>query len=271
MTQRNNLLLRWRNLSMLLKLIILNVIVFVVIRVSGIFYFGHESPLVGFLSLPPSYSSLALKPWAIITYMFTQVEIMHLIFNMLWLYWFGSILLLSVTPRQLSTLYLIGGIAGALIFLSLSPLLYFHGPVIGASASVMSVVAAAGILLPDVPLRLFLIGYVRLKWVAIVTVILFAIGLTGTDAASHIVHLGGLTAGVIFGWQMRRGVDITAPFSAVIDRLFSHPSSPSARRSEPSITDVMAKVRRSGYASLNDEERRILLTHTRDRSDKTQH
>ena len=260
---------RWRNLSMLLKLIILNIIVFVVIRVSGIFYFGHESPLVGFLSLPPSFSALAFKPWTIISYMFTQVEIMHLLFNMLWLYWFGSILLLSVTPRQLSTLYLLGGIAGALIFLSLSPLLFLHGSVIGASAAVMSVVAAAGILLPDVPLRLFLIGYVRLKWVAIVTVILFAIGLTGTDAASHVVHIGGLTAGVIFGWQMRRGIDITAPFSAVIDRLFYHRSARSSQHSTPSISDVMAKVRRSGYASLDDEERRILLSHTRHRSENS--
>ena len=61
--------------------------------------------------------NLLSRPWTLITYMFTHFNFLHILFNMLILYWFGRIFLQYLTGRQLLTTYLIGGLAGALLYL----------------------------------------------------------------------------------------------------------------------------------------------------------
>ncbi len=137
--------------NILAKLIYINVGLFVLIRLTGVILMLFNLsgfPFLQYLQMPSSPELLLYRPWTIITYMFTHFDFLHILFNMLWLYWFGGLFLTFFSERQLGGLYLLGGIAGAILFLvayNIFP--YFrsvaaYSYLMGASASVMAIVFA---------------------------------------------------------------------------------------------------------------------------------
>lgn len=83
--------------KMVSRLIVINIIVFLVLRLISLFgdlsgNYPHMDKVISYLALPASLSKLIYRPWTIITYAFTHFELFHIVFNMLWLYWVGSIL-----------------------------------------------------------------------------------------------------------------------------------------------------------------------------------
>ena len=162
---RDDILKSFHNGSSLTILIYINVAVFILISIALIFAFLLNSPAITataieLLSVPASLKALLLKPWTIITYMFTQKDIWHILFNMLWLYWFGRIFLEYLDQRKLVAVYLLGGISGALVYvLSFNIFPAFTGIVaesvaIGASASVMAIVIAIAAYVPKYSVHL---------------------------------------------------------------------------------------------------------------------
>lgn len=261
-----------------LRLVIINAVVFVLLTLTVVgvrlFSAGHDfgdSALLRVmlpLTLPGSWGGLVYKPWTFVTYMFTQYDVWSLLMNMLWLYWFGGLLMMQCSGRQLTGLYLMSGFAGAVCYMTFGPLVGADAGLglLGSSAAVMGIVAAVAVLMPRLRLRLMLVGEVEVVWIAVITIILFALGLTGYNAGSHIAHLGGVAMGVVYGLVMRRGIDLTAPLNSTIDKVvnFVHglPGRPQKRRTSPEradISDILDKVRRSGYASLTPDERRRLF------------
>ncbi len=119
-------------------------------------------------------ANLAIRPWTPILYMFAQFDVLHLLFNMLWLYGFGTIMLQMSTPRQVFGLYIYGGLGGAAAFFAGMTLTGLDpAPLIGSSASVMCIVAAIATTAPQMPVRMFIIGEVKILWVAIAALLLF--------------------------------------------------------------------------------------------------
>ena len=157
--------------NILAKLIYINVGLFVIIRLASVilmlFNLGGF-PFLQYLQVPSSPELLLYRPWTIITYMFTHFDFLHILFNMLWLYWFGGLFLTFFSERQLGGLYLLGGIAGAVLFLvayNIFP--YFrtvaaYSYLMGASASVMAIVFAVSFYRKDLEIGLFLIGRIKL-------------------------------------------------------------------------------------------------------------
>ena len=193
---------RFLSASMLMKIIYINIAVFLILRLSAIvcvLFNVEASALQEFLALPASFSELAYRPWTALTYMFVHYDVMHILFNMLLLYWFGQIFLYSSTPKQLVVLYFYGGLAGGLLYiLAYTFLPYFRGQsalLIGASASIMAIVVATAIRHHDYNLRLLFIGNVALKWIAIIAIAIDLLSLTdirssrpyrGRDYRSHL-------------------------------------------------------------------------------------
>ncbi|WP_303044500.1 rhomboid family intramembrane serine protease, partial [Paramuribaculum intestinale] len=106
---------RW---SALTWIIIACAAVFVIVRIAaatGASAAGGSmaQTLVDRLALSSDAAALMSRPWTPFTYMFTHYEVMHLIFNMLWLYWFGTLLLTVFSGTRLMAVYLTGGLAGA--------------------------------------------------------------------------------------------------------------------------------------------------------------
>lgn len=221
------------------------------------------------LVLPSSLPVLATRPWTLLTYMVTHQSLWHLLFNMLWLIWFGGALLATLSPRHLLCVYVGGGLAGGLSYLLVCGLWPgIGGWLCGASASVLAIMTAAALRTPDMSFNLFLIGEVRLRLIALVCVILAFVGLGGGNSGGEVAHIGGMLYGLVFGLALRRGVDLSrlprmrrrdaggrfaarrvARFAGRVDMV---------RSDRERLDELLDKIRLSGYGSLSRAERREL-------------
>ena len=144
---------QFRQGSVLLKLIYINVAIFLLLRLTWVvlMLFNIDGYVIlPFIEMPSIPYEFITHPWTLLTYMFVHYDVWHILFNMLWLYWFGQIFLMSFSEKQMVGLYLLGGIAGGLLYLlSYNLFPYFDGKeglMCGASASISG--ALNGLILP---------------------------------------------------------------------------------------------------------------------------
>jgi len=281
----------------LMQLILLNILVFAgLIVLRAIFTITSASglypPVLRQFELSSALPILLRHPWTLLTYAFTHEGFFHILFNMLNLYWFGQILREYLGDRRLVSLYVLGALAGATIFLlsyNLIPAFQpaVGSPMIGASAAVTAIIVAAATLLPDYTFMLILIGPVKIKWIAAVLVLVSLAGVNGGNPGGEIAHLGGALLGFLFVKQLQAGRDIGSPVQAVgnwAGRIFSRRPAAmrisSSRQPEPvaassygggrkpavaspapqtEIDTILDKISRSGYESLSKDEKQKLF------------
>jgi membrane associated rhomboid family serine protease len=224
---------KYKTGSILFKLIFINAGVFIIFGLLNLLaLFG----LPGFSSrewfgVPADTAELLYKPWTLITYMFVHDGFMHILFNMLVLYWMGQIFLQYITPKRFLSVYLLGGLSGAVLFIisynflpALEPYLLGSNAV-GASAAVMAIMVAIAAFVPDSSIGLLFIGRIKLKYLALALVIIDLLSIAGdkgeimNNAGGQITHLGGALFGYIFAIRLKKGKDITKGFSATMDWL----------------------------------------------------
>ena len=276
--------------DVLMKFIFINVAVFLAIHAVGVvatlFRLESLDPLP-FLAVPSQLNMILIRFWTLLTYMFVHVGFMHILFNMLWLYWFGKIFLSYFNDRTLGSLYVIGGLAGALLYiLAFNTIPYYiyesgHGIMIGASASVMAIVMAAAFYRPDVTLNLFLFGRIKIIYIAIAVFVIDFFSLSnGNNPGGHVAHIGGAIAGYLFATQYKKGKDFTLPISRFLDKIanlfkkrkykgahkvvYRKPETDydyNYRKAQESkkIDAILDKLKQSGYDSLSSEEKRQLF------------
>ena len=105
--------LSFKNGTYLTKLIYINIAIWVIVRLVFVGYSLRGSDcslLLGWLALPASFELFISRPWTIFTYMFLHFELLHILFNVLWLYWFGKIFLEYHNQQKLLSLYILGGL-----------------------------------------------------------------------------------------------------------------------------------------------------------------
>ncbi|MCB9074561.1 MAG: rhomboid family intramembrane serine protease [Chitinophagales bacterium] len=211
----------------LTKIIYANVFVFLLLSFLNVIDFFsklHTSTwLLEHLSFFPS-RQFFFQPWGILTYQFTHIGFMHILFNMLWLYWFGMIVQDFIGRNKIVPLYLFGGFFGAVFFALITNLIQLadpnfnlNGSMHGASAGVMAIVWAAATLSPNYEIRLLLLGNIKLKWIALAILVLDIIMLNDGNFGGHIAHIGGAFFGWLYITLLRNGNDLTHPFYDVID------------------------------------------------------
>ncbi len=286
----DNIKRTFNNGDVLMKFIFINVAVFLAIHAVGVvatlFRLESLDPLP-FLAVPSQLNIILIRFWTLLTYMFVHVGFMHILFNMLWLYWFGKIFLSYFNDRTLGSLYVIGGLAGALLYIiAFNTIPYYiyesgHGIMIGASASVMAIVMAAAFYRPDVTLNLFLFGRIKIIYIAIAVFVIDFFSLSnGNNPGGHVAHIGGAIAGYLFATQYKKGKDFTLPISRFLDmivNLFKKRKYKGAhkvvykktetdydynyRKAQQSktIDAILDKLKQSGYDSLSSEEKRQLF------------
>ena len=222
--------------------------------------------------------------------MFMHADIFHLLFNMLWLYWFGQLFLYFYSERSFCGLYFFGGLCGGalyMLFYNIFP--YFNQAVytsylLGASASVLAITVATAVKEPDFRVRLLFFGNVRLKYIALIMVGIDLLMMTSGNAGGHIAHLGGALGGLWFALSMRRGHDVTKWINFLIDKivnLFSWISKRPQKRPKmkvhynsrekdydynarkkaqsEEIDRILDKLKKSGYGSLTTDEKKSLF------------
>ena len=278
--------------DMTLRLIYINVAVFVLVTLVLVFmrlFNADGTALVGYLQLPASLGWFARQPWSLVTYMFLHVDLLHILFNMLWLYWFGRLFLLFFSAKHLRGLYLLGGICGGLLYmLAYNVFPYFENQLpravaLGASASVLAIVVATACRQPNYSLQLFLFGSLRIKYLAFIMVLTDLMLITSDNAGGHIAHLGGAMAGWAFATCLDKGHDLTAWINRALDapgkllrasarkpKMKLHYGGKSARNMDyeynarkkeqsDEIDRILEKLKKSGYGSLTTEEKKRLF------------
>ncbi len=227
-----------------------------------------------FLNLSAYLPGLLHNFWSPFTYMFMHHGIFHMLFNMLWFYWFGQIFEEYLGNKRIFGLYLLGGLAGALLFIiglnTIPAFVSAHTAasvgIFGASAAVMTIVVATATLLPDYTLSFILIGPVKLKWIALFYVLVDFLGLDAYGSGEGISHLGGALMGFVYIKQLQSGNDwikiISGWFKArpnlkVVSTNMSKTSTGRPRQED--IDFILDKISKSGYDSLSKNEKEILF------------
>lgn len=276
------------------QLIIINLAVFVVMgvimvitKVSGLeelWSVIHEQ-----FQIPARFPEFITRPWSLLTYMFMHdlSGILHILFNMLIMYWFGRLFVEYLGSDKLVAIYLLGGIAGGVAYLLAYNIIPFFVTqsqavrigMVGASASVNAIVVATAALLPNYTFFLLLIGPVRIKYVAGVIVFLSFLGTVGDNAGGNIAHLGGALMGFIYMKQLQSGINwggwITVTLDWFKDLFKEKPrvkvsyrkergtvkpvSSEKTGYTQEEIDRILDKISEGGYESLTKDEKEKLF------------
>ncbi len=258
-------------------LIILNVAMFVLLWV--IILSSNAMGVKGNFTMQwlcvPSVPSMFLgRCWTAVTYMVTHYGFLHLLFNMLWLFWFGRLLMTTLSDRHLLWLYIGGGVFGALLYIAGQATFPASGPsayLCGASAAVLSIMTATAIRTPNLTMNLLLFGEVKLKWIALVCILLTIAGVGGGSAGSQAAHIGGVIFGAAFVLALKSGYDVSKKTTGLkkaaqtISRINvtrdgnAVAKAASGRLGDPArLDELLDKIRLSGYQSLTAAERREL-------------
>ncbi|MEA4918776.1 rhomboid family intramembrane serine protease [Proteiniphilum sp.] len=280
----------YRTGSVMTRLIFINVFVFITLKIINVIFtlFNiYAVDLIMLLGVPSHIPLLINKIWTPITYMFVHEGFLHLLFNMLWLYWFGQIFMQYFTGRTLGSLYVLGGLAGATLYvIAFNTIPYYtqmeRGSVmIGASAAVMAIVMGAAFYRPDVQLNLLLLGPIKIVYIAIFAFVLDFLSLGDSmNPGGHVAHIGGALLGYFFAIQYKKGSDITRWVGNMIDwviglfkpRRHTPKMKVNHARNETDweynkrkhteqeeIDAILDKLKQSGYSSLSSEEKRKLF------------
>jgi membrane associated rhomboid family serine protease len=293
--------------NMVTRLIIANCAVFIVIvlcklvlSVPGQGNASYFDTLVHFFSMSSNTNHLLWHPWGILTSAFLHEGFGHIFWNMLSFYWFGRIVGDLLGNHRILPIYILGAIAGSLVYFvmaNFSP----YGAVIGtfaygASAAVMAMVAVAAYIAPDYIFNVLLIGPVKLKYVALVRVIIDLTAIAdNSNTGGSFAHLGGLAFGLFFAAQLQKGNDWGQPltsFIATFQNLFR--PKPTQRRDydrsertyadgqrqqkqanrtkkggntegsssndpQDRVDEILDKIKQKGYDSLSKEEKEFLF------------
>jgi len=280
----------FRHGTSLTRLIILNSAVFLIISIIGIISFLLAKPEISdytirMLSVPSSLKTLLLKPWSLITYMFTHKDLLHIAVNLLWLYWFGKIFLEYFDQKKLVAVYLLGGVTGAVmyvvsynIFPAFSSFAGSSIPLLGASAAVMAVVVAIAAYVPNYTVLLFLFGRVKIKHIALIIFILTSLVDFSANSGGKLAHIGGALFGYIYTVYYRKGKDLGKWLNRIIDVIVSlakprrklkvtysrkvtddYEYNRMKAERQNRINQILDKISKGGYDSLTREEKDFLF------------
>jgi membrane associated rhomboid family serine protease len=252
------------------------------------------------VALNPSFPGILFEPWQLVTYNFLHLGgglggLIHIGFNMLWLFWVGREYEEMHGTESMWKLYLLTGVGGGLLCLLLAPIApslaggYIHG----ASASVLGVAMAVAILYPYKQIGLLFFGVVRLLYVVLGFLVIDALLALTSSGVAVAAHWGGALSGFLYAKAERGELPVSLPSFGTsksssrskpseptwMDRLETmlgggespeetearegasgrSPSAPTpVARSEDEIDRILDKISEKGYDALSDEEKQTL-------------
>ncbi len=271
MTIIHKLINEFKNANILYKLIYLNVGIFLLYNILSVIsslFILDVGPSLEKLILPSNTSTLIKQPWSIISYMFFHKTFIHLLFNMIWLHFAGKLFLDYFNEKQFFSTYILGGICGGILFiLSFNYLPAFeianqNAKAMGASASVLAIMFAISTHIPNYRIQIPFIGMIKIKYLALALIILDVISIPKGNAGGHIAHIGGALFGYIYAKQLNKGIDISKNLYQLINivslkNIFKKQNK--TKKNQTKIDTILEKISKSGYSSLNKQEKEILF------------
>ncbi len=276
-----------KRLSAFEKIIAVNLVIYVIGKIFSLSPNIDSANSLQWLSLPSSISKFITRPWACVTYGFTHIEFWHLFFNMLILYFIGRSFSNLFNLKTSLNVYFLGIISGGVLFLISyaalpNGLLYNVGTLVGASAGVRALLL---FLCTYMPSKEMAFGPVKIKllYVGLILVFFDVVGLFGNNQGGNIAHLGGAALGYLYAIQLKKGIDIGKGFEKIMDAVFDlfsfqkksklktvykQKGKPYAGHTKSQFNEfnkqkridiILDKISKSGYDSLNKEEKEFLF------------
>lgn len=267
----------------------------IIIWCTGVWLFSTLLSLIAgtsawldYFKFTPDFSRLLWQPWSIFTYSFLHADFLHLLVNMIWLYFIGAILESMTGKVHVWKLFIGGAIAGAILYLIFWQLflndyaagVHSYAFMVGASGGVTAVIVGTATMFPRYTVMLFGIVPVELMWIAVFRVILDLLGASGpVNTGGYICHLGGAFFGLIYMLHIRGIVNIPLVdrLAELAGRLKNRKSSkpnrnikveinrtrsaaPAAKKTnQDEIDRILDKINQGGYDSLTKVEKETLF------------
>ncbi len=281
----NNLIGQFKQLSIVLKIIVINTLIFLIFYLGSFFFKLSPSTLVSWFVLPTGFLEIVFQPWSFVTYAFLHAGFWHLFWNMYLLYWFGLYVLNLFTSKRFLTIYLLGALNGGLFYVlayNLFPVFNnISSNLMGASAAVLAIVIFIATYTPDAIVRIFTFR-IKLWQIGLVMVLLDLFQLPSSgNAGGLIAHMGGAIFGYVYAIHLKKGNDIGIWFENFMDLLVNlfksnkykhfkqvHKTKQSAPKNtkrnqttnhQIKIDRILDKIGKSGYDSLTKAEKDFLF------------
>ena len=261
------------------RLIIINVAVFILIQVwlaIGRLGGASDDIIYHIFTLDPNFTRLLYHPWGILTSIFSHFDFIHLLFNMVFLYFAGKIYEDIFHSKRLLITYIIGGIFGGIAEIIIQSLFFplkESALIVGASGSIMAIFVAVAFHSPNMKVQLFGRFSIRLYFVALFFLIQDIIGIGKNDGIAHFAHLGGAIFGVLSVQNSTLLNRIETGFTSLFkgkfgtskkqqpkSRFKSNEDYNQERREQQIQTDnILDKISKGGYESLTKQEKDFLF------------
>ena len=284
-----------RQNSVLSNLLLINVSIWILFNVINVYLYlikaavpSDIEEIIHNFAVPASIPNLLSHPWSIVTYMFLHFDFLHILFNMLWLYWFGTIFLQYLSSRQLLQTYFWGGLSGGLLYIIAFNLFPVFVPsvsqsyAIGASASIMAIVTAISYYVPNYTIQLLFFGKIKIFYLAIILFVFDFFNISQGNSGGHIAHIGGAIWGFLYITMLQKGyfkssrrpMDWMEKLRQMISKTKGKKNSRSGFDNRPvtdehynlnkianqkRIDEILEKISRGGYESLTKTEKEFLF------------
>lgn len=286
---KNEFITKYKSFNVAEKLIAINLVVFMFF--SLITFLFNTTTLYDCFVLPKDLSEVIVKPWSVFTYSFLHLGLLHLVFNMVTLYYVSKLFLTRFSSKLFLNTYLLGALVGGMLFLisyNLFPVFSNQFTyLVGASASVTAVLIFVCTSLPQMEVAIFTFR-VKLWQIGLFFVLLDLIQIPYGNSGGHIAHLGGALFGYIHASQFKKGNDIAKGFERFMNTIVSwfsfkkksslktvHKTRSEKRASgktihqkkriqQEQIDAILDKISKSGYESLSKEEKAFLFQSGKD-------
>ena len=257
--------------NMLNKLIYINVFSFLVLNIFSVIFsllLIDISSIKELLMLPSSTEEVIKKPWSLLSYMFIHDNFIHLLFNLIWLHFGGKLFLQYLNQKQLLYTYILGGLFGGILFIiafnNLPALIPYseNSKALGASASVLAIFFAIATYIPNFQVSIPFIGFIKLKHIALIYIILDFLNIPNGNAGGHIAHLGGAIFGFFYVKQFTQKSDKNKQnqFLSYLKNIFNFQKSKNKKSYKMKEIDlILEKISKSGYNSLTKIEKELLF------------
>lgn len=286
--------------NMSIRLIFINAIVFLAIRIVDVFVELSSSTGSTFMSdivnpifaLQTDAYGFITHPWGLFTSMFTHYDFLHLAFNMLFLYFAGKLFEQLFDQRRLLYTYLLGGVFGGLLEIiahAVFPKLQMSSDfVIGASGSIMAIFVAIAFYRPNLKINLFGILPIRIIILAGLYILSDILGMGDADGTAHFAHIGGAILGMMSVQNPHSSSNIVLQaerFGNWIRSIFQRSKKPKmrvkkggqqtgrpktdeqyaaeAKERQDAIDRILDKISKSGYESLTKKEKEFLFNQSK--------
>lgn len=264
------------------RILWINVLIFVVGQI--FLATTGANPISEFMALRLSHL-MEGKVWEIFTYMWVHADflIIHIIFNMMTLYFLGRVVEFKLGGRSFLWLYILGGIASVGLFVvDIGAKSIIFGQtvdlgtgLVGASGAVCAVLGAFSLLMPDTKLVILFLPWPVRAITAVKGAVWFSIAAMGIGwipavhessavswffSIAHSAHLGG----ILFGWWFMRHLrpynePVYISYRPMIeDEVEIPPENMSPMMLREALDPILEKISSQGIESLSPRELEVL-------------